>query len=245
MDKDIIARNFSRCARLYDRYADIQMTAAAELVRLLPNKGVENILEIGCGTGNYTAVLRERFGSAGIKALDISKAMIEAAKGKPRQSDIEFIVADAESFCPDEKFDLITSNAAVQWFEDLDRAVSRYSDALTERGRMIFSTFGPETFRELRKVLGGDLRTASGDFLDKGALEAILKKHLSRIRIRKLMVKEVYRSLAELLRKIKYTGVRGNESRAFPLKKTEKLYKKMFGRVEATYEIYLCSGDRH
>ena len=80
MNKEIIARNFSRCAYLYDRYADVQKKAALEILGQIQDYSFSKILEIGCGTGNYTLLLREKFKRASITALDISRKMIEVAQ---------------------------------------------------------------------------------------------------------------------------------------------------------------------
>lgn len=70
MDKSNIAHNFSRYAHLYDKYAGVQNQAALELVSSLKNNNFSKILELGCGTGNYTLMLREKFRDARIKAVE-------------------------------------------------------------------------------------------------------------------------------------------------------------------------------
>ncbi len=91
IDKELIKRNFSRYAEYYDQYCSVQSLCARKLIeknktdciRSLLSKrasGPLRILEIGCGTGNYTKLLIKRFPNAEIKALDISPAMIKIAK---------------------------------------------------------------------------------------------------------------------------------------------------------------------
>ena len=84
MDKKTIARNFSRYAYAYDRYSDVQREAAFELLMLIKKGRFNRIMEVGCGTGNYTLLLREKFKKARIKAVDISDKMIEVASDKLR-----------------------------------------------------------------------------------------------------------------------------------------------------------------
>jgi len=239
--KEVIARNFSKCAYIYDRYANIQMKAAGELAGVLPEDGIKDILEIGCGTGNYTHMLRKKFKPSRIKAVDISEEMIKVAAQKLRPSEIEFIIDDAEDMALGNKFDLITSNAAFQWFRDLNQAILKYRDALVEGGTLAFSAFGPRTFWELREAAG---RPPNG-FLNQEAIEKILNRYLGKVNVREFTIKEAHTSLAELLKKIKCTGARGDGSSAFSLKKTEERYREKFGRIEATYEVYICSGHRH
>ena len=69
MDKEAIVKNFSKYARTYDKYADIQKRAASELLGLMRKDGFRPILEIGCGTGDLLAFLDPPSG----KGIDISK----------------------------------------------------------------------------------------------------------------------------------------------------------------------------
>lgn len=248
MNKDMIARNFSRYAHLYDEYATIQRIAADELIKELPDDGIRSILELGCGTGIYTSLLKGRFKAAYFRILDISAKMIEVAKNKIGDRDVEFIISDAEAADLRGEFNLITSNAAFQWFEDLKSAVGSYKDALAESGLIAFSIFGPSTFWELNqslKYIMDESITADG-FLGKMELEAIIKSFFSTHSIREKVVEEEYPSLLELLKKIKYTGARGsglNGSFMWKrglIEKIENIYKQKFGRIVATYQVFFC-----
>lgn len=250
INKDTVARNFSRYAHLYDKYADIQRLAAEELIKELPCNGITNILEIGCGTGNYTWLLRERFKDSSIKALDISKKMIEVAEQKFPEGKIDFVVVDAEDIDINGKFDLVTSNAAFQWFNNVEGAFARYKKALKKKGGIAFTVFGPLTFLELnqslREVLGKNVSISSINFLEKGELDTILKRHFKEVWMKELIVKERHSFLGELLNKIKYTGARGRGTnghflwREGLLKKIEEVYNTRFGQIEATYQIFFC-----
>ena len=61
IDKAVVVKNFSKYAFSYDQHTDVQNEVAGMLARLLPKDGVANILEIGCGTGNYTEILKDKF----------------------------------------------------------------------------------------------------------------------------------------------------------------------------------------
>jgi malonyl-CoA O-methyltransferase len=248
IDKDRLIRNFSRYAHLYDKYASIQRLAAKELIKEITQKNVTNILEIGCGTGNYTKLLKERFKEATIQALDISKKMVETAQKKLVGKGVEFIVADAEAMVIGPSFSLITSNAAFQWFDNLGRVCKKYKEALRENGVLAFSSFGPLTFWELNRCLniaiGKNVSLSSAYFLDKGMLEEILKRDFKKVIIRELITKEKYHSLKELLWKIKYTGTRGSGlgsqflGQRRLLERMEEIYQAEFGQIKATYQIF-------
>lgn len=248
--KEALRKNFSRCAQRYDRYANIQHLAAGELLKELPAEGVRTILEIGCGTGNYTLLLREKFKAAEIKAVDISAEMIAVARQKFAADKIDFVVADAEKMAIADRFDLITSNATFQWFENIEESIARYKNTLDNNGLLAFSIFGPLTFLEfneaLRKALREEMRITASYFSTKEELKKTLGRHFGKISIRDLIIKENYFSLDELLNKIRYTGAQGNgaNSRYFLgkrlLRNIAEIYNLMYGRIEATYQILFC-----
>jgi malonyl-CoA O-methyltransferase len=251
-----MVRDFSRCAPLYDRYANVQSRVADALLAEL-HGARESIFEIGCGTGHYTRLLRERYRTARLKACDISARMIEVAREKLPDGVIEFLVADAETLALDERFDLVTSNAAFQWFEDLEGGLKRWGGALNDGGLFAFSIFGPETFRELDHCLRLALGRAEGGglvrsrrFLEKERIAGMLHASFGRVTVRDATFREEYPSLRALLEKIRFTGARGGGlpggSLAQPglLGRVEKFFEAEFGRVEATYQAFLFVAER-
>lgn len=247
----MVEKNFSRYARSYDKYADIQYELAQRLIGLSPSGGITDILELGCGTGNYTYLLRRRFAAARIKALDISKGMIEVAREKLKSERIEFITADAEEIDLDGTFDFVTSNAAFQWFNNTEEALKKYRAVIRDEGIVLFSSFGPKTLFELsqslKETVDKDTAISSENFLGKEELKEMLKRYFARDTVKELIIKKGYSSLMELLNKIKYTGTKGrgitNASLLWKkdmLKSIEKVYKSRFGRIEATYQIFFC-----
>ncbi len=252
MDKEIIARNFSKRAYFYDSYADVQKKAGLEILSGMEDYSFGKVLEIGCGTGNYTFLLREKFKEARITALDISARMVEVAQEKLKDKDIEFIVGDGEFVnFPDEEFDLITSNACFQWFEDLEKALQKYKELLKNNGLISFSIFGPLTFCELNaslETLQQNTPIAANNFIDKAQINKILKRNFNEFKLKELKYQESFTSLLGLLNKIKYTGVRGNGASskislaARYLKKLEQVYLNKFQQIEATYQIFFCQG---
>lgn len=253
MDKKTIIRNFSRYARSYDKYADIQNRAASGLLGLMMDDSFQRILEIGCGTGNYTMLLREKFKNASLKAIDISGKMIDVASGKLKGKSIEFIVADAETADIGGDFDCITSNASFQWFSDLEKTIQKYSAALQEGGAILFSIFGPVTFKELDfslKHVLKDSSTAADGFMSKEEIEGLLRGNFKSVRIKEIFYKESFPCLKDLLHKIKFSGIRGNGMNGGviftprALRELEKVYLDKFKRISATYQVFYCEGRK-
>lgn len=256
MDKKAIIRNFSRYAHTYDSYCGVQRQVASKLSEMIRENDISKILELGCGTGNYTLFLKERFPDATIKALDISKEMIQVAAKKIQDKKIEFILADAEMVDLNESFNLITSNACFQWLQDLEAALAKYKKLLKNRGLILFSVFGPRTFWELNmslKHLFADMSITADNFVAKERLEGILNQDFKEIEIKEAVFQESFFCLSDMLNKIKYSGINGSGlGRKFlftpkKLRKLEKIYLDKFScmdtkQMNATYQVFFCRG---
>ncbi len=162
IDKRLVERHFSRNASQYDDVAPVQRAMGEVLLDNIktktPDFAPNSIIELGCGTGNLTVNLSISYVNAEIMAVDISPAMVETAKKRIGVDDrIKFMVADAEEAVVDvlagSKFDLIITNAAIQWFSQPEVTVRKYLNLLSDNGILAFSTFGPGTFMELRYAL--------------------------------------------------------------------------------------------
>lgn len=262
VNKKIIERNFSKHACDYDRHSKVQRWSAFRLIKGVEPKKFLNILDIGCGTGNYTKLLSDKFLEAKIKAVDISDEMIKIARKKLEGRKIEFSVADAEEFSLEEKFDLISSNASFQWFQDLKKDLTKYKRALREKGVILFSAFGPKTFFQLHscleEFLGKSISISASNFLNKQEVERILKDIFSEVEVKEEIYNENYSSLIELLESLRCTGTRGNglKGEIFwtpgVINSIENIYKKKFpaeggsasgGKsIVATYQLLFCRG---
>ena len=90
------------------------------------------IIDLGCGAGNVTALLRQRFPAAAITGIDGSAAMLEQAR--TAAPDCTFIQADIAAWTPDQPADLVFSNAALHWLGDHAALFPRLLDTLAPGG---------------------------------------------------------------------------------------------------------------
>ena len=105
-------------AALYLKFETERTQPAEDLARRIPCEAPAKILDVGCGPGNSSRVLATRFPKASILGIDSSPAMIEAATaGHP---DIAFRLCDAgrDLVRLDQDFDVVFSNACIQWIPD-------------------------------------------------------------------------------------------------------------------------------
>mgnify|MGYP001816147858 FL=1 len=154
IDKRQARLAFSRAAPRYDEVAVLQreigerMLQRLDLVKLRPRV----VLDLGAGTGVATAQLLQRYRKAKVLALDFALPMLQRARrrgGWLRRPSC--LCADLEQLpLTDRCVDLIYSNAALQWSNDLDRAFGEFLRVLRPGGLLMFTTFGPDTLKELR-----------------------------------------------------------------------------------------------
>ncbi len=252
-NKAIIKQNFSRHARRYDAFSAIQDQVGIDLLGVIPDKRAVCILDVGCGTGTFTSALARRFDAARITALDLCPAMIKTAQCKSDNDRIHWLCADAETVVFDRHFDLIASNACFQWFDDLPRAIQGYRQLLSPGGTLAFSAFGPATFLELNQVIraawGGSVAVHSGRFNDIDVYRTMLRNSWVDVSIQEKIHHQSYDSLWDLLRVIKYTGTKGQGLAHRALTRAdiaalERDYRRCFGKIRASYQIFLCVGAR-
>ncbi|HEX4943235.1 MAG TPA: malonyl-ACP O-methyltransferase BioC [Usitatibacteraceae bacterium] len=171
-----VRRAFQRAARTYDEAAVLQREVCTRLlehldpIRLVPQRAVD----LGCGTGQAFDALAKRFPGATIVGLDLAPAMLARARerspwwqrvlGSPRPA---LVCADAERLpLANASVDLAFSNLALQWCEP-SRVFAEAARVLGAEGLFLFSTFGPDTLRELRAAFAeADVAPHVNRFID-------------------------------------------------------------------------------
>jgi len=158
IDKARVRASFNRAAQTYDAAAVLQklvrdeMFDRLDLIKLSPKK----VLDAGCGTGHASFSLQKRFRLAQVFSLDLALGMLEKTHmQQPLFSKMfgqkRLICADIENLpVASGSIDLVWSNLALQWCNDLDKSFTEISRVLKPNSLFIFSTFGPDTLKELR-----------------------------------------------------------------------------------------------
>ena len=158
LDKARVRASFDRAAKTYDAAAVLQklvrteMLSRLDLVKLQPKA----ILDAGCGTGYGSFSLQNKFKNAQVVSLDIALGMLQ--KTKSQQPFFNKLFAKQNLVCADieslpiasASMGLVWSNLALQWCNDLDGAFAEVARVLKPESLFVFSTFGPDTLKELR-----------------------------------------------------------------------------------------------
>lgn len=165
IDKRQVRRAFSRAARDYDATAVLQrevcqrMLERLDYIKLQPGR----ILDAGSGTGWGGRQLAQRYPAAQMVALDMALEMLNVAREHSSWWRKLFSGSRQGSVCADvEALPLATgsmemawSNLALQWCNDLPGTFRELQRVLKTDGLLMFSTFGPDTLKELRDVFHG------------------------------------------------------------------------------------------
>ena len=122
----------------YLKFAGDRMRPAVDLLVRVPLTAPRRIVDLGCGTGNVTRLIAERFPGAAITGVDRSAAMLERAQGEARPGErIRWRLADLAHWTVTDGEaapDLIYSNAALHWLDDHPRLFPRLLAALGAGG---------------------------------------------------------------------------------------------------------------
>lgn len=156
MNKQAVARTFSKAASSYDGAAHLQRRVADRLlseVSTLPIDANPTLADLGTGTGYCLAPLEQRFVPGRLHALDLSAAMLAQAQQKcPTCSPC---LADLESLpFADNSHDLLVSSLAVQWLNAPQPFLAEARRVLKPGGFLALTTLGPQTLAELRQAWG-------------------------------------------------------------------------------------------
>ena len=183
---DKIRRTFDRVAPAFAandflyREMSRRMDERLDMVRLTP----ERILDAGCGLGADRLNLQKRFPSAAWFGVDQSVLMLRqgqvaeaAALGfmrrlfnAGRRSQISRLAGVIDALpVAGQSVDLVWSNAALHWLANLPEAFKEFNRVLRVGGLLMFSSFGPDTLRELRLAIAavsGSANNRVHDFTD-------------------------------------------------------------------------------
>lgn len=140
-------------ADLYKNQHAFVFQYGESLLEWLQPKAGEQIIDLGCGTGELTAKIAES--GASVVGLDASANMIASAKD--HYPNVRFEVADITKFTVEQPVDAIFSNATLHWVKKKKKAAARMYAALKPGGRLVLEMGGKDNIASilagLKKVL--------------------------------------------------------------------------------------------
>ena len=115
----------------YLKFADDRLRPALDLIARIPDARYRTIWDLGCGTGNITKLLHDRWPEARVRGLDNSPDMLLKARAL---EGIEWIEGDAASWTVEEPADLVFSNAVLHWLGEHEALFPRLVRQLARGG---------------------------------------------------------------------------------------------------------------
>lgn len=248
-EKRAVRRSFERAAATYDAHDVLQREVGRRLLEHLePIRATPSVaLDLGCGTGAMLDALATRYPAARILGVDLALPMLERAAGRvPAWRRLlgarrpALACADAERLplaggC----LQLALSNLALQWCRP-EAVFAEVCRVLEPGGLFIFSTFGPDTLRELRAAFadvdGHDHVNTFVDMHDLG--DALVHAGLADPVMEMEMITVEYPSVEAIARELKAIGARN----ALPGRPRGLSGRARWRQVAANYERHRRDG---
>ncbi len=235
---------FNKASAQYNKHAFLQQEIASRLDEKLEviTSASNVILDLGAGTGLLSIPLKKRFPDSQIICLDFAQ---HSLKHNPSTHKI---CANANHLpLADNSVDIAISSLMMQWCPDLNQLFSEVHRVLKNDGLILFSTFGPDTLKELKKSWSvvdnkphvnpfTDMHDIGDQMLNAGFQSPVME-------MEKLTL--TYQTVTDLLKDLKAIGAQsvGNRSKSLTGKNKFQLMITMYesyrqaGKLPATYEV--------
>jgi malonyl-CoA O-methyltransferase len=153
LDKQRVRASFAKASNSYDAMAVLQRKVGLHLFDNISITEKTEILDLGCGTGFFTQLIAKSNQDADIYALDLTLSMLDKTKSREQCKNVRLVCADAEQLpFIDNSMQLVSSNLALQWCQNLEQLFSGVHRVLGKNGSFVFSTFGVDALNELKSA---------------------------------------------------------------------------------------------
>jgi trans-aconitate 2-methyltransferase len=202
---------------LYRRFEDERTRPAQDLLARVPLSRAAHIVDIGCGPGNSTELLLERFPEAHTLGMDSSEAMLESARARLPQCHFE--LGDVSTWQASSPPDLIFANAVLQWVPHHESLFPRLLSALAPGG--VLAVQMPDNLEEashrlMREVAAagpwssvlGDAASLRSRILSAADYYDLLTPHAAHVEIWRTTYQHPMSSAAAIVDWLRATGLR-------------------------------------
>lgn len=234
LNKQQVAARFSKSAKTYDKISILQRSLADDLFNGSKSLNPKNILDLGCGTGYLAKKLAKKFKKAKVIGIDLASGMIKEAKIRNQLQNIKYLAQDCEELPKIGRFDLIISNASLQWM-DLKKISLCIKRNLASNGIFMFNTFGPKNLIELQQA--GFKRNI---FPSSREIKKIFGNYFKIIKIIRSRHKQKFKNIQALVKHLKDLGANTPALKGKPdIKRLRAILKNSPTPFYATFDVYL------
>ncbi|EOJ1016061.1 malonyl-ACP O-methyltransferase BioC [Campylobacter jejuni] len=221
-------------AKDYEKHAKVQDFMGLKLCEILKDLKIshfEKVFEFGCGRGELSKKLQNFITFDEYLKNDILDF-------KENSNILIFDMNEiAKQDLSKEKFDLIVSNATLQWL-DLKRILPSLRDMLNQNGILLLSTFAEQNLKEIKQSTGFGL-----NYFSLNELEQIFKVYFNEVKITQELIKLSFDNALDVFRHLKLSGV--NSLGFYPLNKGFlKEFEEKFQNKLTYHPVFiLCKND--
>ncbi|EAJ7492196.1 malonyl-ACP O-methyltransferase BioC [Campylobacter jejuni] len=221
-------------AKDYEKHAKVQDFMGLKLCEILKNLRIshfEKVFEFGCGRGELSKKLQNFITFDEYLKNDILDFKENSSISIFDMNEI------AKQDLSKEKFDLIVSNATLQWL-DLKRIIPSLRDMLNQNGILLLSTFAEQNLKEIKQSTGFGL-----NYFSLNELEQIFKVYFNEVKITQELIKLSFDNALDVFRHLKLSGV--NSLGFYPLNKGFlKEFEEKFQNKLTYHPVFiLCKND--
>lgn len=153
----------------YLRHGDLRLRPGLDLLARIPVEDPARVVDLGCGPGNLTLLLAERWPDAEVAGIDADEAMLAEAEARDEQRRVSWLPGDLATWTAAHRVDVVFANASLHWVDDHPRVLTHWFGQLTPGGAMAFQV--PDNFDE-------PSHTVVADVVDGGPWRERLRPHL-------------------------------------------------------------------
>lgn len=216
-DEHAIKRAFNVAANGYDKVAVLQQEINNRLLECFDLFSIkcERLLDLGSGTGYATKKLEKRFKHTQIIQADLSHSMLYESKIKQRRffSRQQHVCNNAKQLpFKNDSFDVVYCNLMLQWCPNLDDVFFEINRVLRQGGVFVFSSFGPDTLKELRQSWQAvDSEVHVNTFIDMHDVgDALMRNVLGEPVLSTEHMQIKYEEIKQLMNELKQIGAQNN-----------------------------------
>lgn len=255
-NKTHIIRSFNRAAISYNKASFLQCKVGEQLFYLLPKHSTPSlVVDLGCGTGVFTAKLAHTFPHAEVIGIDIADNMIKhAQKYFTKENNLKFWCADADNLpLKSATTNIIFSNLMLQWSTNIEITLTEWFRVLKPGGQLLLSTVGSGSLKELSSSWARiDSYSHGSNFITKKQLLlAINKMGFKNLQFVSQRFSRTFASIYDLMLELKMLGAHNiSHNRQRGLLGKNKLkqlqifydeYRDHNNKLPCSFEIYYVS----